>query len=58
LYDSATDPYQLQNEHGNPAYAVVVNELHSVLSQFQSVRTDRPRWRLVPFVIGALGLDD
>jgi hypothetical protein len=58
LYDSATDPFQLQNQHDNPAYAAVVSELHNVLLQFQAVRADRPGWRLVPFVVGALGLDD
>ena len=34
LYDSATDSYQIQNQAANPAYAALVDELHSLLAQY------------------------
>jgi N-acetylglucosamine-6-sulfatase len=34
LYDATTDPYQIQNQASNPAYAATVNELHNLLAQY------------------------
>jgi N-acetylglucosamine-6-sulfatase len=34
LYDAATDPYQLQNQAAQPAYAAIVAELHNILAQY------------------------
>lgn len=58
LYDSRSDPYQLQNEFFNPTYATVVAELHSTLLGYRSGIQRAPGWRLLPFLMGALGLDD
>ena len=58
LYDSWSDPYQLQNEFFNPAYASVVAELHSTLLGYRSGIQRTPGWRILPFIMGALGLDD
>ena len=58
LYDSRSDPYQLQNEFFNPAYASVVAELHTTLAGYRSRIQHAPRWRILPLIMGALGLDD
>ncbi len=34
LYDSAIDPYQIQNRATHPAYAAIVSELHNLLAQY------------------------
>jgi arylsulfatase A-like enzyme len=34
LYDAATDPYQIQNQAANPAYAAVVAEMRDILAQY------------------------
>ena len=58
LYDSANDPYQLQNQYTNPAYAPIVDESHRILLEFKSQAPQAPTWRILPFIFDALGLDD
>jgi arylsulfatase A-like enzyme len=58
LYDSTDDPYQLQNQSANPAYAAVVDELHGILAGFTSAAQPALHWRILPFLMQELGLDD
>ncbi|HEY4689659.1 MAG TPA: sulfatase-like hydrolase/transferase [Anaerolineae bacterium] len=56
LYDSTSDPYQMQNQAGNPAYAAVVDELHHTLLGFKSQRSQPALWETLIFSL--VGLDD
>ncbi|HLF26237.1 MAG TPA: sulfatase-like hydrolase/transferase [Anaerolineae bacterium] len=58
LYDSANDPYQLQNQYTNPAYASLVNELHTILSGYRSQITTAPPWRVIPSIMSVFGAED
>lgn len=58
LYDSVTDPYQLQNQYTNSAYAPVIADLHAALLDIRSHTQPAPRWLILPFLMSAFGIDD
>lgn len=58
LYDNDADPWQLQNQYDNPAYASVVSELHTKLAEYKSQIQQPPGYRLFPFIMRLLRLED
>lgn len=58
LYDSVYDPYQVNSQHGNPAYAAVVDELSRRLAAYKSQAQSARPWPLLPRLFELFGRDD
>lgn len=58
LYDSLSDPYQIDSQHNNAAYAGIIADLHGRLQVQLAGVQPAPAARYIYFLISALGLDD
>ena len=58
LYDRLTDPYEMQSQINNPAYASAIADLHNLLVTARPAGQHPARWHILTLIRQALQLDD